>query len=529
MSVSGVRLYLELALAVSVALGVLWSAWTALRAREARARRWVTLGYALLLGALAAPLCARVMVGLSPDAKAPVQVWSGGVSGAPQIAVAVGFREADGVRATPRWTAALEPHLVDLLLALLLAASAAGLARLVVNWLRLRRHCRSLPTLRQLGRLRLSASHKDAVPFSAWTGGCAYVVLPVALLGAPERLRLTVQHELQHLRAGDAAWVYLVELLRALLPWHPAAWAWSSFMARLQEYACDQTLLARGVPLDAYADCLIQATETVASRRTPAGLAVGLGTGSGRELRRRIEMHLTDTRRRSPFVLPLVASCGLALVATATVAAHGAVADRRVSASEAEAISARLAKRSGFSVPIDKPLLEQLNKMVGAEDQRAYWREALARGEKLRPRIQEVLERHALPVTLVAVALVESGFRALAPDPTSAEHRGAGVWQLIPETARHLGLRVDDDVDERMDLGRETDAAARYLAQLHTELDDWPLAIAAYTHGTGKVRQVIENSGTRDAAELVETGALQPYSSQVLAAMLLMEEPDLLR
>jgi len=300
-------------------------------------------------------------------------------------------------------------------------------------------------------------------------------------------------------------------------------------MARLQEYACDQTLLARGVPLDAYADCLIQATETMPSSRNPAGLAVGLGTGNGRELRRRIEMHLNDTRRRSPFVLPLVASCGLALVGAATVAAHGAVADRRVSASEAEAISARLAKRSGFHVPVDKPLLEQLNKMVGAEDQRLYWREALARREKVRPRIEQILERHELPVTLAAVALVESGFRALAPDPASAEHRGAGVWQFIPETARHFGLRVDDEVDERMDLGRETDAAARHLEQLHADFDDWPLAIAAYTHGTGKVRQVIEDSGTRDAAKLVETGALQPYSSQVLAAMLLIEEPTLVR
>jgi hypothetical protein len=529
MSVSGVRLYLELSLAVTMALGVLWSAWTLLRAREARARRWVRLGYALLLGALAAPFGARVMAGFSPDAGAPVQVWSGGAAGAAQIAVALEGGVVDGARGAARWTASLERRLVDLLLALLLAASAAGLARLTANWLRLRRHCRSLPTLRRLGRLRLSASDRDAVPFSAWTGGRAYVVLPVALLGVPSRLRLTIRHELQHLRARDAASVYLVELLRALLPWHPAAWAWATFMARLQEYACDQTLLARGVPLDAYADCLIQAAETSPGHRPPADLALGLGTGNGRELKRRIEMHLNDTRRRSPFVAPLVAFCGLALIGAAAVGAHGAVADRRVSASQANAISTRLAKRSGFTVPVDKPLLEQLNKMVGAEDQRAYWRDALARGEKLRPEIEGILERHALPATLSAVALVESGFSTLAPDPTSAQRRGAGVWQFIPETARHSGLRVDDDVDERMDLGREADAAARYLEQLHAEFDDWPLAIAAYTHGSGKVRQVIKDSGTRDAAKLVETGALQPYSSQVLAAMLLMEEPELLR
>jgi membrane-bound lytic murein transglycosylase D len=80
-----------------------------------------------------------------------------------------------------------------------------------------------------------------------------------------------------------------------------------------------------------------------------------------------------------------------------------------------------------------------------------------------------------------------------------------------------------------MDVGLSTGAAARYLAELHAEFESWPLAIAAYTHGAGTLRQVIADSGTRDASALVEKGALQPYSSQVLAAVLLMEKPDLVR
>jgi membrane-bound lytic murein transglycosylase D len=210
----------------------------------------------------------------------------------------------------------------------------------------------------------------------------------------------------------------------------------------------------------------------------------------------------------------------------AVVTAEATVVDRRVTRSEAESISAAVAERSGFRVEVDDTVLEQLNLIVGAEEKRRHWQASLERGAELRPEIDAILRRHALPVELAAVALVESGFRNLPPD---GGHRGAGVWQIIPETAAHLGLRVDDTVDQRLDVALATDAAARYLAALHGELADWPLAIAAYTHGAGKLRQVIEQSGTREASSLVRDGALLPYSSQVLAAVLLMERPELLQ
>jgi membrane-bound lytic murein transglycosylase D len=180
-------------------------------------------------------------------------------------------------------------------------------------------------------------------------------------------------------------------------------------------------------------------------------------------------------------------------------------------------------------VEIDETVLEQLNVMVGAEEARARWRASLERGAGLRPEIEVVLRRHGLPVELAAVALVESGFRNLPPAEDDPRRRGAGVWQFIPGTARHFGLRVDETTDERMDVSLATDAAARYLAALHAEFETWPLAIAGYTHGGGTLRQVIAESGTRDASALVRKGALQPYSSQVLAAVLLMEKPDLVR
>jgi soluble lytic murein transglycosylase-like protein len=525
---TALRLVASVSLLLPLALLLLWLTWTLLRRRETRARRWLGLGYLLLAASLAGPVFGHLLATGPAEPAALVKIWSGAGLGEGEVAVSLSVSGA-GLFEEPReWTGLLEPHMVTLVLAALLLASAMGLWRLARTWWRVRRDCQDLPVLRRRGRLRICVSDEGTVPFSVWTGSEAYVVLPVALLADPPRLHLTVRHELEHLRWKDTTWVYILELVRALLPWHPAAHAWCAFLGRLQEYACDQSLLARGAPLEAYADCLIRAAGPAPPKLSPSAIAVGLG-GGRRHLRRRIEMLVIHTARHSRWIVPAVAVASVTLLGLAAVQAETAVADRRVTRAEAESLSAAVAERSGFRVGVDETVLEQLNAMVGAEDARAWWRASLERGEGLRPEIDAVLQRHGVPAELAAVALVESGFRNLPPAEDDPRRLGAGVWQFIPGTARHFGLRVDDTTDERMDVSLSTDAAARYLAELHGEFESWPLAIAAYTHGAGTLRQVIADSGTRAASTLVEKGALQPYSSQVLAAVLLMEKPDLVR
>jgi hypothetical protein len=528
-SVVALRLIASVSLLLPLALLILWVAWTLLRRRETRVRRWLGLGYALLAASLAAPVIGHLLATGAGEPTAPVKIWSGAGSEQGEMAVTLTVA-GGGLFEEPReWTGLFQPRVVTLALAALLLASVAGLGRLARTWWRLRRDCQGLPVLRRRGRLRICVSGGGAVPFSVWTGTEAYVVVPVALLADPPRLHLTVRHELEHLRQRDTTWVYALELVRALFPWHPATHAWCTFLGRLQEYACDQSLLARGAPLEAYADCLIRAAAPAPPKLSPSAIAVGLGGGRRRHLRRRIEMLVNHTARHSRWLAPVAAVAGVALLGLAAVQAETAVADRRVTRAQAESVSTAVAERSGFRVEIDETVLEQLNAMVGAEEARAWWRASLERGAGLRPEIDAVLQRHGVPVELAAVALVESGFRNLPPSEDEPRRLGAGVWQFIPGTARHFGLRVDAATDQRMDVSLATDAAARYLAELHAEFEDWPLAIAGYTHGAGMLRKVIAESGTRNASALVERGVLQPYSSQVLAAVLLMEKPDLVR
>jgi len=56
----------------------------------------------------------------------------------------------------------------------------------------------------------------------------------------------------------------------------------------------------------------------------------------------------------------------------------------------------------------------------------------------------------------------------------------AGIWQFMPETAKRLGLRVDEFVDERYHFEKATEAATEYIQELHERFNNWTLVAAAY-------------------------------------------------
>ncbi|HYC29197.1 MAG TPA: lytic transglycosylase domain-containing protein, partial [Chitinophagaceae bacterium] len=108
--------------------------------------------------------------------------------------------------------------------------------------------------------------------------------------------------------------------------------------------------------------------------------------------------------------------------------------------------------------------------------------------------IDGILIQHGLPKELKYLAVIESELK-----PSAVSWAGAvGPWQLMPGTARILGLRVTRKVDERVDYYKSTHAAAKYLKDLYNEFGDWLLVIAAYNGGPGNVYSAIRRSGSRN-------------------------------
>jgi membrane-bound lytic murein transglycosylase D len=108
--------------------------------------------------------------------------------------------------------------------------------------------------------------------------------------------------------------------------------------------------------------------------------------------------------------------------------------------------------------------------------------------------IDGILSQYGLPSQLKYLAVIESNLK-----PTALSWAGAvGPWQLMPATARLLGLKVNRKVDERKNYYKSTKAAAIYLRDLYAELGDWLLVIAAYNGGTGHVYSAMKKSHSKD-------------------------------
>ncbi len=124
--------------------------------------------------------------------------------------------------------------------------------------------------------------------------------------------------------------------------------------------------------------------------------------------------------------------------------------------------------------------------------------EMLGRTVMYFPIFEHYLTIYKLPKELMYLAIVESALDPTAKSPVGA----AGLWQLMPHTARQYGLRVDGSVDERLDPYRSTEAAVRLLSDLYNIYRDWRLVMVAYNCGNGKLDQVMQSVRSKDYWEL---------------------------
>ena len=102
------------------------------------------------------------------------------------------------------------------------------------------------------------------------------------------------------------------------------------------------------------------------------------------------------------------------------------------------------------------------------------------------------LAARGMPGELALLPAVESGYDAAAVSSRNA----AGLWQILPGTAKDLDVASSWWYDGRHDALAATPAALRYLVSLHEELnEDWMLAVAAYNCGPNNVKKAIRRAG----------------------------------
>jgi pSer/pThr/pTyr-binding forkhead associated (FHA) protein/soluble lytic murein transglycosylase-like protein len=153
------------------------------------------------------------------------------------------------------------------------------------------------------------------------------------------------------------------------------------------------------------------------------------------------------------------------------------------------AIRAILTKFDAHTYAVPPVFKETLQREVEVLARSANLKFVFGRRNRYWPSITETFSRLGLPEEMAYIAWAETQF-----DPAQVSPSGArGMWQMTAATAQELGLRVDETVDERLDVPKQTQAAARKLADLLSVFgsDSFMLAMASYNSGEAGVRRVL--------------------------------------
>ncbi|MDR1657421.1 MAG: LysM peptidoglycan-binding domain-containing protein [Deltaproteobacteria bacterium] len=186
-------------------------------------------------------------------------------------------------------------------------------------------------------------------------------------------------------------------------------------------------------------------------------------------------------------------------------------------------IMALAVRKEDLPLELNRDDLVNLNYFLN--DARGFMTRSLNRGQKYIPMMKAILRQKGLPEELVYLALIESGFRTEAVSSAKA----VGPWQFIASTGRNYGLTINKWVDERRDPVKSTYAAADYLTTLHDMFNSWPLAIAAYNSGEGKIQKGMRNPDVDNYWDMAKDGFLaketKRYVPSFLAVAIIAKDP----
>ena len=147
----------------------------------------------------------------------------------------------------------------------------------------------------------------------------------------------------------------------------------------------------------------------------------------------------------------------------------------------------------------------------------------LRRYVQYRDIILPILEANDLPEELIVVSMIESGF-----DPKAVSRATAvGLWQFMYLTGKQYGLERTWYIDERQDIIKSTEAAARYFKDLYREFEDWYLVLAAYNAGPGRVNRAVNLHETSDYWQLYSLPKdTKNYIPYFLSSAIILKDPE---
>lgn len=146
---------------------------------------------------------------------------------------------------------------------------------------------------------------------------------------------------------------------------------------------------------------------------------------------------------------------------------------------------------------------------------------SIKRANRYFPIIVPILRKNGIPEDFAYLAIVESYL-----SPTARSYAGAvGMWQFLKGTAKQYGLIVNDEVDERYDPAKSTEAACRYLKAAYAKYKHWPTVAASYNAGMGRISKELDRQLADNSFDLYLNEETSRYVFRFIAMKLILEQP----
>jgi membrane-bound lytic murein transglycosylase D len=144
----------------------------------------------------------------------------------------------------------------------------------------------------------------------------------------------------------------------------------------------------------------------------------------------------------------------------------------------------------------------------------------MKRAARWLPQIEPILKANDIPEDFKYMAAIES---ALLNDVSP---RGAvGFWQIMEPAGKELGLEIRNEVDERYDPLKATEAACKFLKKAYGKFGSWTLAAASYDRGMGGMERALENQKVKTYYDLFLNDETSRYIFRLLAIKEIMQHP----
>jgi hypothetical protein len=176
----------------------------------------------------------------------------------------------------------------------------------------------------------------------------------------------------------------------------------------------------------------------------------------------------------------------------------------------------------GHKVPLERTevyeSIDQELLLLSEAKSRIYL--TLRRRDRYLPIVEKALKDQGVHSELKYLPMTLTG---LNPSYRSGSRRG--LWRLSEGEAKAYGLKVEKDLDERLDPVSSSEAAARRLKALHDSYGDWFMATAAYLDESDLAEAISESGGLKDYFALYLPESLEKSMSQVLAGKAIFSDP----